>query len=112
MTKSSTTGVLDLALEATRVQLAALNAGIAFWSGWIEQAARFVQSANRELMSIEAGSSKFEDVALKLTDSTREFLRKTTELPQVAAHVFQSELIKSKSKPPSGPRRRAARVKA
>lgn len=109
MPKSTMNDIRDLVLEATRIQLAAINAGIAFWSGWIEHASKFVHSANLELQSVEAGSAGFEDVAAKLTDSSREFLRKTTELPQVAVSTFQSEL--AKSKPAPRPRRRAARVK-
>jgi hypothetical protein len=100
--------VREILLETARVQLAALNAGIAFWSGWVDSAAKFAQSVNEEL--IRAGSKDTDTNAAigRITDASREYLRKMTELPSAAISRFNENLVKQQGK---GEPRRSAKVK-
>ena len=38
--------------RTVRIQLAAMEAGITFWSGWVESASKFSVSADQELLKI------------------------------------------------------------
>jgi len=109
MAKNATDSMVNLALDAARVQLATINAGIEFWSGWLQHAAKFSQAASTELLSVEIGRTKAEDVVVRLADASQEFLRRTTELPKTAVTRFEKELANRKSR--SNPRQRAAKVK-
>lgn len=98
--------IKQIMLETARVQVAALNAGIVFWSGWVEGASKFVQTVNEELMQV--GAADADTTIGKITDSSREFLRQMTELPNTAVSRFNSDLSKQnrKTRP-----KRAARAK-
>lgn len=96
--------------ESARVQVASLNAAIAFWSGWVERASEFAASTSRELLRVTDKDASTDDAIGRLTDSTRTYLRRMTELPQLAADRFNDEL-KAKSPPAREARKRAARVK-
>jgi len=94
-------------LESARAQVAALSAGIAFWSGWVEAAGQFVRSASQELTVV--GQSQVDTDAMigRLTDSSREYLRRMTELPAAAVAQFNAEL-KTGGRAPK--RKKGARV--
>lgn len=47
MAKNQSEEIRKIMLETARVQIASLNAGIAFWSGWVERTAKFAQTANK-----------------------------------------------------------------
>ena len=79
-------------IESARVQVATLSAAIAFWSGWVDAAGKFVQAASRELVSVGEANVKADDVVGRLTDSSREYLRRLTELPNVAVAQFNAEV--------------------
>jgi len=96
--------------ESARVQVASLNAAIAFWSGWVERASEFAASTSRELQRVTEKDTSTDDVIGRLTDSTRTYLRRMSELPQLAADKFNDEL-KTNSPATQGARTRAARVK-
>jgi hypothetical protein len=99
----------DVLIETVRIQLAALEAGITFWSGWVESASKFAVAADQELLKIIQRGDEANDAIGHLTDLSREFLRKTTELPNQAVAEFNARLEKeSKPKPKST---RAAKVK-
>ena len=107
--KNAPDNVSQIMLETARVQVAALNAGIVFWSGWLEGTTKFTQAVNEELMKVGTKSSDAGETAGKIADSSREYLRKMTELPNAAVSRFNQEIAKNvarKAKP-----HRAARAK-
>jgi hypothetical protein len=88
----------SLLTDAIEVQLAALKAGISFWSEWIEEASSFVQSATDSLSSINSGSKKTEDALLELLDKGRASARTMTEIPRHTATRFIEELDAAEAK--------------
>ncbi len=82
----------SLLTDAIEVQLAALKAGISFWSEWIEETSGFVQSATDSLSAINSGDQKTEDVLLELLDAGRARARSMTEIPRHTAQRFLEEL--------------------
>ena len=105
--------VRAIIMEAARVQLAALNAGIAFWSGWVDSAAKFAEEVNRELASVADTSTDTDagELVGRLTDSSREYLRRMTELPNIAVDRFNADLSIARAPARKGKRTRAARAK-
>ncbi len=110
MAKNQSEEIRAIMLESARVQVATLNAGIAFWSAWVDAAGKFVQVANRELAAIGQPDMKADDVIGRLTDSSREYLRRVTELPGAAVAQFNADL-KTGPAPKGRTRTRAARAK-
>jgi hypothetical protein len=78
--------------DAIEVQLAALKAGISFWTEWIEQTSEFVQTATKSLANISAEDAKTRDVLLELVDAGRASVRSMTEIPRNTATRFIEEL--------------------
>jgi hypothetical protein len=87
-----------LLTDAIEVQLAALRAGISFWSEWIEQTSAFVQSATRSLSTINAEDQQAKDVLLELVDAGRASVRSMTEIPRHTATRFIEELDRLEKK--------------
>lgn len=87
-----------LLTDAIEVQIAALKAGISFWSEWIEQTAAFVQAATKSLTSINTDDPKSKDVVLELLDAGRASVRSMTEIPRHTATRFIEELDKLDAK--------------
>jgi hypothetical protein len=86
-----------LLTDAIEVQLAALRAGISFWSEWIEQTSGFVQSATKTLSSIKSDEAP-KDVLLELVDAGRASVRSLTDIPRHTARRFLEELDKLEKK--------------
>jgi exonuclease V gamma subunit len=84
--------------EAIEVQLAALKAGISFWTEWIEQTGEFVNSATTTLASINAEDQQAKDVLLELVDASRASMRSMTEIPRHSALRFIEELDRLREK--------------
>lgn len=82
----------QLLTDAIEVQLAALRAGIGFWTEWIEETSEFVNSATRTLASISAEEQQAKDVLLELVDAGRASVRSMTEIPRHTATRFIEEL--------------------
>ena len=122
----------ELLTDAIEVQLAALKAGIGFWSEWIEQTSAFVQSASKTLTNINSEEEP-KEVLLELVDAGRASVRSMTDLPRHTASRFiealdefeEKKKAKKKARPKTSrrksaptkrtrksPRRRAGRVKA
>lgn len=80
-----------LLTDAIEVQLAALKAGMSFWSEWIEQTSQFVTSATRTLSSINE-EQQTKDTLLELVDAGRASARAMTEIPRHTAVRFLEEL--------------------
>ena len=83
-----------LLTDAIEVQLAALNAGIKFWTEWIEHTSTFVQSATKTLSSINTDDPKSRDVVLELLDAGRASVRSLIDVPRNTAAHFIEELDK------------------
>jgi hypothetical protein len=89
--------IRQLMMETAKVQVASLDAGIAFWTGWVERTSAFAKTANAELLSLTKESADTDKSIARLVDSSREYLRQVTELPSLAAAEFSSRLNKSGS---------------
>jgi len=87
-----------LLTDAIEVQLAALKAGISFWSEWIEQTSAFVQSATKSLSTINAEDQQAKDLLLELVDAGRASIRSMTEIPRHTATKFIEELDRLEKK--------------
>ncbi len=96
-------------LETARMQLATLNAGIEFWSGWVESAGKLAQTVNKELATLGKDGAKADEIVSRITDSSRKYLAAMSDLPEKAAARFKKDL---KPATGSGPARRMARAKA
>jgi len=110
MPKSKTTDdIRQVMIETARVQFASLNAGIVFWSGWLQGASTFAQTLSTELSNLGKEGSDTDAMLSKITDSSREYLRKISELPEAAAIRFKKDVAPTTARPTA--RRRAARAK-
>jgi len=107
--------IRDLVMESARVQVATLNAGIAFWKAWTDVAASYAQVMSKELLAATEPDTDTDAQVGRMTDSAREYLRKMTELPRAAVGAFERELqqqpgqrtaTRTRARPP-----RAARAK-
>ncbi|MBC7894958.1 MAG: hypothetical protein H7066_06075 [Cytophagaceae bacterium] len=102
--------------DAIEVQLAALKAGISFWTEWIEQTSAFVQTATTSLANISSEDAKTRDVLLELVDAGRASVRSMTEIPRNTANKFIEELDKlsaqQETKIPKGRKRAAGSKKS
>jgi ERCC4-related helicase len=87
-----------LLTDAIEVQLAALKAGISFWSEWIEQTSTFVTSATKTLSSINAEDQQAKNMLLELVDAGRASARAMTEIPRHTATRFLEELDRLEEK--------------
>jgi hypothetical protein len=79
-------------VETAKVQLATLNAGIEFWSRWVESASRFAQTSNTELAKLSTGDVKADETLSRMVDAGRIYLKAMTELPSIAVTRFNSDL--------------------
>lgn len=89
-------------METARVQIAALNAGIEFWSRWVESASKFAQTANVELATLSNGDINTDETLSRIADSGRIYLEALTQLPNKAVARFNADVesfTKKKSKP-------------
>lgn len=101
------TEVRDVLIETAQVQMASLNAGIAFWRGWVEEASRFAEETNRRLARLADEGDPGATLG-EMTDASRSYLRELSKLPEVAARTFTEELDRADF---DGPRRRSGRAK-
>lgn len=86
----------ELLTDAIEVQLAALKAGIGFWTEWIERTTEFVQSATQTLSEITSEEPEAKDLLLELVDAGRASVRGMTEIPRNTATRFIEELDRFK----------------
>ncbi len=106
-------------IEAARTEMAAVTAGISFWSGWVDAAEKYAAAISAELARIEADPAGSADLTGRLTDLTRTYLRELTDLPSATVKRFNTELeqagtsrVKPQAQAKPAPRKRAARAKA
>jgi hypothetical protein len=105
--------IRDVLVEASRTQMAATSAAVTFWSAWAESSAAYAESVSEELSRMSEGGADSGEFITHMTDRSREYLRKLTELPELSARRFNEELEKIQATKPKGaaPRKRAARAK-
>jgi hypothetical protein len=88
----------QLLTDAIEVQLAALKAGIGFWTEWIDRTTEFVDTASKTLSNINSDDPQTKDVLLELVDAGRASARALTEIPRNTATRFIEELDKFAAK--------------
>jgi hypothetical protein len=88
----------QLLTDAIEVQLAALKAGIGFWTEWIDRTTEFVDTASKTLSNINSDDPQTKDVLLELVDAGRASARALTEIPRNTATRFIEELDKFEAK--------------
>ena len=96
-------------METAKMQLAALNAGIEFWSRWVESASKFAQSANVALATLTESDVKVDETLSRIADSGRAYLHAMTEIPNQAVARFNADLETFTKKKPEPTR--SARAK-
>jgi hypothetical protein len=100
--------VRDLALHATRVQLATLTAISKLFSGWAQSADRYAQAVSDELLSRAHGETAPRELVGRLATVSSRHLREVTALLTEAVTHFNSELTKA-TKPRTRRRQQARR---
>src|SRR3990172_5519068 len=90
MPKKTSDDVRTILVESARVQVAALDAAIEFWDGWIGAAREFAQVDNKELERVEQEDVGADAVVGRMTDASRAFLRRITDLPDAAVVKFNA----------------------
>jgi hypothetical protein len=87
--------VRELALHATRVQLATLTAVSKLFVGWAQSLDRYAQAASDELLSRAHGETASRELVGRLATVSSRHLREVTALPTEAVNHFNSELTKA-----------------
>lgn len=112
MPKNPTQDLLSLARDVARMELAAANAGISYWSGWADSSATFARATNNELMTVTKGGAKVSEVVSRLTNSSREFLNRQAALPVEAIAEFKAAFEKASAQPRGRTSKASARQRA
>lgn len=99
MPKNPTQDLLSLARDVARMELAAVNAGISYWSGWADSTARFARATNNELITVTKSGVKVSEVVSRLANSSREFLNQQVALPVEAIAEFRAAFEKASAQP-------------
>lgn len=109
-TSTSSEEIQAVVIEAARTQLAATSAALKFWSSFAQAAESYARLISDEIGRAGAGSAMSSDSVARLTDITREYLRKLTELPQASVEQFRDDVDAIVAK--KARRTRSARAKA
>jgi hypothetical protein len=102
--------VRELALHATRVQLATLTAISKLFAGWAQSVDRYAQDASDELLSRAHGETESRELVGRLATVSSRHLREVTALPTEAVNHFNSELARA-TKPRTRRRQQTRRRK-
>jgi hypothetical protein len=108
MQKNTSQEIRAVMVETAKMQLATLNAGIEFWSGWVQTAGKFAQDVNTQLNALGETTTNTDELLSRITDSSRRYLATMSELPDKAVARFKEDLKSGRGK---GPARRVARAK-
>lgn len=111
--------VQRLMTDAAEYQLAALNAGLQFWTAWVKETAAYSKTAERSLGRLRTNPDDSNKILIELTDAQAAHLRTVTELPRQAANRFVAELdrlraggaTRTRSTRPKASARRSVRAK-
>jgi hypothetical protein len=93
--------VRELALHATRIQLAWLTSLSSFFAGWAQSSDRFVHDVSDELLGRVHGQTTSSELVGRVAAASSLHLRELTALPTDAASHFKNELTR-----PARPRTR------
>jgi hypothetical protein len=100
--------VRTLMVEMARSQLAAVNAALKFWGGWVQSSERYAGRLGAELNRVDAGANS-KQFAGRVTDFSREYLREMISLPNIAVNHFTTEMGKISGASPKRARRARAK---
>jgi hypothetical protein len=98
MASNQSSGMRDITIEAARIQLASLNAGITFWTGWLESASKFAEQINATLMDAYNPKADSSKIVGRITDASKTFLGQTTKLSSQSVDQFNQEMMKATKK--------------
>src|SRR5947207_13108059 len=77
--------------EAARTQLAATAAALKFWSSFAQAAESYARLVSDEIGRAGTKTAMSTESVGRLTDITREYLRRLTELPTASVQEFRDE---------------------
>ena len=86
--------VRELAVHATRIQLASLTTLSRFFSGWAQSSDRYLHAVSDELAGRVHGQTAANELVGRLAAVSRLHLRELTALPTDTANHFKNELAK------------------
>jgi hypothetical protein len=113
-TASQANDIQEIVLRAATTQVAAMSALVRFWLSWAEAADTYTKGLSAELLQIGSDRTSNETVG-RVTDLTREYVRRISDLPVATARNFLAEVESSATAQGGTPkqhnRARAARVK-
>jgi hypothetical protein len=101
---TSASTLRELALHATRIQLASLTALSKFFAGWAQSSDRYVHAVSDELLGRVHGHTASSELVGRLADVSSLHLRELTALPTDAASYFKNELTREatpRKRPPA-----------
>lgn len=111
---SSMPGIEEILTDTAEVQLATFNAGIEFWTNWVQQTTQLSKNLEQKLNDYKQNPSDSAQILLDISETNREYLRELNNLPKEVASKFVSEMdrLQKKKRPGSSnasakPRRRA-----
>lgn len=84
--------VRELAVHATRIQLASLTALSRFVAGWAQSADRYANAVSGELLGRVHGQTASSELVGRLAAVSSRHLREVTALPAEAVRHFNNEL--------------------
>jgi hypothetical protein len=91
--------VRELAVHATRIQLASFTALSRFFAGWAQSADRYVHAVSDELLGRVHGQTGSSELVGRLAAISSLHLREVTALPTEAVSHFNSELGRAAAPP-------------
>ena len=105
--------IRDLMISAAEVQIAAMKAGIGFWTNWLEEANKFTNTAADGLRKLERSSGDDTKILIGIAEANQAFMTAMLDLPRETARRFADELgAMGRGPSRSGKtRRRSAKVK-
>ena len=99
---SNIPGIEDILTDTAEIQLATFNAGIEFWTKWVNQATQLSKNLEKQLNSFKSNPSKSADVLMQITEANREYMRELNTLPRDVASKYVSEIDRLQKKNPKG----------
>ena len=99
MPKNATEGLLGFARDVARMELAAVHAGINYWSAWADSTAKLARATNDQLITITKSGVNISETVSRLTSSGREFLNRQIALPVEAVAEFKAAFEKASAQP-------------
>lgn len=109
----------EVIIDAATIQLASFNAGIEFWSRWLEEATELSDTWRKGLQDFIKDPENNSATILKMTEASQKNLRNIKSLPRQMTDRFVKEYSQLQSLKKKGTKKsprnfnpkRAARVK-